>query len=155
MDVCFITKGGREAFLGARIERRPGAIVDTDGAVVGAHDGIDAFTIGQRRGLAVAVGERRYVIDIAPATGTVTIGTRDDLLRDRVDTRRTRRGRPACAPEGPVLVAVARARRRGARAARRRRRVRFDHAAAARRAGSGGRAATTATSCSAAASRVR
>ncbi len=85
MDVCFITKGGRAAFLGARIERRPGAMVDATGATVGSHDGIDAFTIGQRRGLAVAVGERRYVTDIAPATGTVTIGTRDDLLRDHVD----------------------------------------------------------------------
>jgi tRNA-uridine 2-sulfurtransferase len=84
MDVCFITKGGREAFLGARIARKPGALVTTDGTELGRHDGIDAFTIGQRRGLAVAVGERRYVTDIAPATGTVTLGTRDDLLRDRV-----------------------------------------------------------------------
>ena len=85
MDVCFITKGGRAAFLGARIERRPGSMVDAHGTTVGTHDGIDAFTIGQRRGLAVAVGERRYVTDITPATGTVTIGTRDELLRDHVD----------------------------------------------------------------------
>jgi tRNA-specific 2-thiouridylase len=87
MDVCFITKGGRETFLGNRIERRPGRIVDTEGAVVGAHDGIDAFTIGQRRGLAVAVGERRYVVDIAPADGTVTVGPENALLRDRVELR--------------------------------------------------------------------
>jgi tRNA-specific 2-thiouridylase len=84
MDVCFITRGGRDSFLGARITRRPGSIVDGNGEVVGAHAGIDAFTIGQRRGLAVAAGERRYVTDIA-ATGTVTIGTRDDLLRDDVE----------------------------------------------------------------------
>ena len=75
------------AFLGSRIERRPGAIVDAAGAVVGAHDGIDAFTIGQRRGTGVAVGERRYVVDIAPATATVTLGPRDELLRDRVRLR--------------------------------------------------------------------
>ena len=87
MDVCFITKGGRETFLGTRIERRPGRIVDTEGAVVGVHDGIDAFTIGQRRGLAVAVGERRYVVDIAVEDATVTVGTHDDLLRDTVALR--------------------------------------------------------------------
>jgi tRNA-specific 2-thiouridylase len=87
MDVCFITRHGREAFLGARIPRRAGAIIDEGGAVVGAHDGIDAFTIGQRRGLGVAVGERRYVTDIALGTATVTVGPRDALLRDRVRLR--------------------------------------------------------------------
>jgi tRNA-specific 2-thiouridylase len=84
MDVCFIVRGGRGAFLGERITRRPGSIVGVDGDVVGRHDGIDAFTIGQRRGLAVAAGERRYVSDIT-ASGTVTIGTRADLLRDTVE----------------------------------------------------------------------
>jgi tRNA-specific 2-thiouridylase len=87
MDVCFITRGGRSAFLGSRIGRRPGVIVDSAGEVVGAHDGIDGFTIGQRRGTGVAVGERRYVVDIAPATATVTLGPREELLRDRVRLR--------------------------------------------------------------------
>jgi tRNA-uridine 2-sulfurtransferase len=87
MDVCFIKRGGRSAFLGSRIGRRPGSIVDAAGEVVGAHDGIDAFTIGQRRGTGVAVGERRYVVDIAPATATVTLGPREELLRDRVRLR--------------------------------------------------------------------
>ena len=87
MDVCFITRHGREAFLGARIPRRAGAIIDEGGDVVGAHDGIDAFTIGQRRGLGVAVGERRYVTDIAAGTATVTVGPRAALLRDRVRLR--------------------------------------------------------------------
>ncbi len=87
MDVCFITRGGRRAFLGARIPRRPGRIVDTGGALVGAHDGIDAFTVGQRRGLGVALGERRYVIDIQPRDAIVTVGTRDALMRDGVRLR--------------------------------------------------------------------
>jgi tRNA-uridine 2-sulfurtransferase len=103
MDVCFITKGGRESFLGARISRRSGSVVDTRGSVVGRHQGIDRFTIGQRRGLAVAAGERRYVTDIEPNTGTVTIGTRTDLLRDHVDLVDTTwvSGHP---PVGPVLA---------------------------------------------------
>lgn len=84
MDVCFITKGGREAFLGARISRAPGKIVNTAGDQLGSHSGVDAFTIGQRRGLGVAVGERRYVVDVDAATHTVTVGERHDLLRDEV-----------------------------------------------------------------------
>jgi tRNA-specific 2-thiouridylase len=87
MDVCFITRGGREAFLGARIPRRSGTIVDESGSVVGDHDGIDAFTIGQRRGLNVAVGERRYVTDIAVGSATVTVGPRAALLHDRLRLR--------------------------------------------------------------------
>ncbi|MDQ1460250.1 MAG: tRNA-uridine 2-sulfurtransferase [Actinomycetota bacterium] len=94
MDVCFIKRGGREAFLGARIARRSGSIVDEHGMVVGAHDGVDSFTIGQRRGLGVAVGERRYVTDIVAGTATVTVGPHDALLQDRLrlrDVRWTRR----------------------------------------------------------------
>jgi tRNA-specific 2-thiouridylase len=103
MDVCFITRGGREAFLGARIERRPGVVVDTTGDVVAEHDGIDRFTIGQRRGLAVAAGARRYVVDVDPARAVVTIGERDDLLRPSVTLT------DVCwsvgrAPDGPVLA---------------------------------------------------
>jgi tRNA-specific 2-thiouridylase len=105
MDVCFITRGGREAFLGARIPRREGTIVDERGLVVGRHDGVDAFTVGQRRGLGVAVGERRYVTDIAPATATVTVGPRTRLLRERVQLRDVQRTRPVPDP----LLAQARA----------------------------------------------
>jgi len=103
MDVCFITRGGRQAFLGTRIERRPGAIVTTDGTPVGRHDGVDAFTVGQRRGLAVAAGERRYVVDLDVETATVTIGTAADLARDhvRVTDAVWSAGEP---PAGAVLV---------------------------------------------------
>jgi tRNA-specific 2-thiouridylase len=87
MDVCFIKRGGRRVFLGDRIGRKPGAIVDTSGAPVGAHESVSQFTIGQRRGTGVAVGERRYVVDIAPDTATVTVGPREALLRDRVRLR--------------------------------------------------------------------
>src|SRR3954452_1249194 len=54
LDVCFITRGGRTSFLDARVPPAPGAIVDTDGTEVGTHAGVRAFTVGQRRGLAVA-----------------------------------------------------------------------------------------------------
>ncbi|MEW6475941.1 MAG: tRNA 2-thiouridine(34) synthase MnmA [Actinomycetota bacterium] len=84
MEVCFITKGGRERFLAARGVMRPGEIVDEGGRVLGHHDGAAAFTIGQRRGLGVAAGERRYVVDVDAGRGVVTVGPLDDLQRDEV-----------------------------------------------------------------------
>jgi tRNA-specific 2-thiouridylase len=87
MDVCFITRGGRRRFLAERIPAHAGAVVDTGGRPVGEHDGIAAFTIGQRRGLGVATGERRYVVDVDARSAVVTLGTRDDLLRESVTLR--------------------------------------------------------------------
>jgi tRNA-specific 2-thiouridylase len=87
MDVCFITRGGRESFLAARTELRPGPVLDADGAAVGTHAGVALLTVGQRRGLRVAAGGRRYVIDVDATTDTVTIGTRADLLRDTIALR--------------------------------------------------------------------
>ena len=73
--------------LDARVAPVAGRIVDTDGVEVGGHDGVRAFTIGQRRGLAVATGERRYVVDVDAPSATVTLGRAEDLLRDRVELR--------------------------------------------------------------------
>ena len=87
MDVCFITRGGRESFLAARTELRPGPVVDTNGARVGEHAGVAMLTVGQRRGLGVATGERRYVVAVDAPSATVTIGTKDDLLRDELPLR--------------------------------------------------------------------
>jgi tRNA-specific 2-thiouridylase len=84
MDVCFITKGGRRRFLDERLAAIPGPIVDGGGAVVGRHDGTAHLTVGQRRGVGVSVGARRYVVAVDAAAATVTIGTRADLLRDDV-----------------------------------------------------------------------
>jgi tRNA-specific 2-thiouridylase len=84
MDVCFITRGGRRDFLDERIAPVSGPVVDRTGVVVGSHGGIAHMTVGQRRGLGVAAGDRRYVVDVSAATGTVTIGEHHDLLRDGV-----------------------------------------------------------------------
>ncbi|HEV7536304.1 MAG TPA: tRNA 2-thiouridine(34) synthase MnmA [Acidimicrobiia bacterium] len=84
MEVCFITRGGRERFLAERGVMRAGEIVDPAGRVVGHHDGAAAFTVGQRRGLGVAAGQRRYVLDVDPARAEVTVGPYEALLRDDV-----------------------------------------------------------------------
>ncbi len=83
-DICFVPSGDYREFLNNRFPETalPGPVVDTDGAVLAEHDGITGFTIGQRRGLGIAVGEARYVIDIEPAERRVVVGTYDDLLAD-------------------------------------------------------------------------
>ena len=64
MDVCFITRGGREQFLESRARRAPERSSTPPAPWSVAHDGVAAFTVGQRRGVGVAVGERRYVVDV-------------------------------------------------------------------------------------------
>ena len=82
-DICFIPRGDTRDWLRQRLGEQPGDIVDTAGAVVGAHDGAYAFTVGQRRGLGLSVpapgGQPRYVLGISPVSRTVTVGAADEL----------------------------------------------------------------------------
>jgi tRNA-specific 2-thiouridylase len=87
MDVCFVRRDERISFVRERVGARPGPVVDTSGTVVGHHDGIEAFTVGQRRGLGIAVGAPRYVVGVDAATATVTIGSRSELTTDRIAVR--------------------------------------------------------------------
>jgi tRNA-uridine 2-sulfurtransferase len=81
-DLCFVGDGDYRSFLREHFPETaiPGKVVTTEGEVVGDHAGTIDFTIGQRKGLGVAVGEPRYVVDIEPNTAVVTIGRREDLL---------------------------------------------------------------------------
>lgn len=83
-DICFVGSGDYREFLSENFPETalPGPVVDTTGAVLGEHDGVTGFTIGQRRGLGIAVGEPRYVVDIDPRDRTVVVGTYEDLLVD-------------------------------------------------------------------------
>ena len=83
-DICFIPSGDTQAFLGARIGVRRGTVVDdASGAVLAQHDGVHAFTIGQRKGLGIAGpgpdGLPRYVTGIDADSQTVRVGTVEDL----------------------------------------------------------------------------
>ncbi len=81
-DLCFVGAGDYRTLL-RRIRPEvvaPGDVVDVDGTVLGRHDGTAGFTVGQRRGLGIAVGERRYVVEVRPETRTVVVGRREDLL---------------------------------------------------------------------------
>jgi len=83
-DVCFVPKGDHLSLLRERLGDRlqPGDILDTEGRVVGRHGGCQCFTIGQRRRLGVALGSRRYVVGVDRAANAITIGLKEDLLRD-------------------------------------------------------------------------
>jgi tRNA-specific 2-thiouridylase len=78
------------------------------GAELGRHDGAYGFTVGQRRGLRLgtpaADGRPRFVLDIEPVSGTVTVGPREALDVDRVEGLAARWCGPA--PEAPVTAAV-------------------------------------------------
>ncbi len=77
-DICFVTDGKYTDLLAERAPQslRPGPIVDADGRVVGEHQGVGHFTIGQRKGLGVAASEPMYVTGIDADAATVIIGPR-------------------------------------------------------------------------------
>ncbi len=83
MDLCFIPNGDYRAYLRERLTNghlRAGEIVTTDGKVMGHHAGLPFYTIGQRKGLGVSLGERAYVVALDRAHNRVIIGTEADLL---------------------------------------------------------------------------
>jgi tRNA-specific 2-thiouridylase len=98
-EICFIPDGDHKAFVEARGGAgQAGAVVDVEtGGVVGEHGGTHRFTIGQRRGVPGGAADRRFVLRIDAATGTVHVGPRDRLGRDtvRVADVRWLRGAPA------------------------------------------------------------
>ncbi len=82
-EICFIPDDNYLRFVRERRPEisAPGTIQDVDGTTLANHEGIEGFTIGQRRGLGIAVGEPRYVVQIEPLSRTVTVGPREALDR--------------------------------------------------------------------------
>ena len=85
-EICFVPDQGH-----ARLVRRlrepvdtSGEIVTIDGQVVGRHDGLEGFTVGQRKGLGIAFGDRRYVVRLEADSRRVVVGTRDELARSEL-----------------------------------------------------------------------
>jgi len=79
-EICFVPGDYRDVLRARGAGRiRPGPLVDTRGNRLGEHAGHQHFTIGQRRGLKVALGEPRYVVAIDPELNRVVLGTREEL----------------------------------------------------------------------------
>ena len=91
-EICFIPDNDYRAFLKHRVsgleeKLTGGNFIDAEGTVLGQHRGYPFYTIGQRKGLEVAVGEPMYVTEIIPQTNTVVLGTIDHLQRTEANVR--------------------------------------------------------------------
>ncbi len=102
-EICFIPQGDYREFLRRRAEPQPGEFVDVEGRVLGTHPGIEFFTVGQRRGLAVASTQRRFVVRVEPDTRRVVLGSESDLLHRGVRVSRVNYVSGE-APEGALRV---------------------------------------------------
>jgi len=86
-EICFVPNDDYREVLRARTPEklRSGKFVDLSGSVLGEHGGHQNFTIGQRRGVGIALGKPAYVVDIDAPTNTVTLADRDCLRKTEVD----------------------------------------------------------------------
>ncbi len=106
-DLCFVYDGDYRRFLrqwaNGRIQ--PGPIMRRDGTILGEHQGLPFYTIGQRKGLGIAYKEPLYVIDLDPVRNAVIVGTRDELGTEEAWATRVHwiAGHP---PEGALDVQV-------------------------------------------------
>jgi tRNA-specific 2-thiouridylase len=84
-EICFVTQGHHSDFVRARQPDRArttgGNFVSTDGKVLGQHRGYEAFTIGQRKGLGIALGEPHFVVRIDPESSDVVLGKKESLAK--------------------------------------------------------------------------
>ena len=94
-EICFVPGGDYKRFLDAYLAEQgeslpdtSGELVTTDGRVIGEHDGIHKFTVGQRKGLGVATGSPLYVIQIKGDTGQVVVGGSEELYSKSLRARR-------------------------------------------------------------------
>lgn len=85
-EICFVPDNDYRSFLRHRVEDLDtrvsgGNFVLTDGTVVGKHQGYPFYTIGQRKGLGIALGQPMFVTEILPESNTVVLGTQDELKK--------------------------------------------------------------------------
>ncbi|MBM3314231.1 tRNA 2-thiouridine(34) synthase MnmA [candidate division WOR-3 bacterium] len=104
-DVCFVPDGDCAGFLRGRHPEffRPGQVLDTQGRILGEHEGIAAFTVGQRKGLGLALGERMYVVRLDPERNVVVLGREEEAAVRTVEAGAVTWVAGA-APELPVRI---------------------------------------------------
>lgn len=89
VEICFVPGDDYRAFLAARLAHAPGELRDEAGRRLGEHEGVAAYTIGQRKGLGIALGEPRYVTRIDPQANVVTVGPEEELFAPLVEIGET------------------------------------------------------------------
>jgi len=102
-DVCFIRDKDYRSFVARYISLRSGDIVDDKGKVLGRHNGLAHYTVGQRQGLGLASDKRLYVLKLDASSNRLLVGTRDQLLNNTLFASKLRwvSGK---APEEPINV---------------------------------------------------
>jgi tRNA-specific 2-thiouridylase len=90
-EICFVPEGDHAAFIRHKrgASTTAGEVVTSDGVVVGTHDGLDRFTVGQRKGLGIALGEPRFVVRLESETNRVVLGAKEELARGELTANRS------------------------------------------------------------------
>jgi tRNA-specific 2-thiouridylase len=83
-EICFIPDDDYPRFLASYVRAEPGTIIDRKGNILGEHQGIIYYTVGQRRGLGISAGEPLYVLAIDPERNAVIVGQRDGAYGDEL-----------------------------------------------------------------------
>ncbi len=105
-EICFVPEGDYAEFVAARCGKpRAGAIEDVSGKVVGRHEGIERYTIGQRKGLGPALPGPKYVVRVEPERNVVVVGGESDLYSSELVAENVSWTLPA-APKLPLAVAA-------------------------------------------------
>lgn len=89
-DICFVPDGEYASFIERETEQKsiPGNFVTLDGVVVGEHKGITHYTVGQRKGLGIALGYPVFVLEIRPESNEIVLGNSEDILSDTLKANR-------------------------------------------------------------------
>ncbi len=115
-EICFVPDNDYRGFLRRRVEGLDekvggGHFVDAGGKILGKHEGYPFYTVGQRKGLGIALGEPMFVTEIRPDTNTVVLGREEDLIRNHMMVGKVNLMKYAALPE-EGLEAVSRIRYR-------------------------------------------
>ncbi|HVO33096.1 MAG TPA: tRNA methyl transferase PRC-barrel domain-containing protein, partial [Elusimicrobiota bacterium] len=92
-EICFVPNNDYRSFLAEQIPesaRAPGPIRHINGAVLGRHQGLPFYTVGQRSGLGVAVGQPLYVVGLEKESNTLVVGDKSDVLAGAMTVRDVR-----------------------------------------------------------------
>lgn len=118
-EICFIPDNDYRGFLKRKVEGLEekvagGNFVDVHGKVLGKHEGYPFYTIGQRKGLGIALGKPKFVVRIEPETNTVVLGDEEDLMGTEVYIRDVNMGKLSEVEDGMEVIGKIRYKDKGA-----------------------------------------
>ncbi len=93
-EICFVPNGDYAQFVEKYLEQKggeavsQGVVVDSEGKALAEHGGVHRFTVGQRKGLGIALGKPAYVTEIRPVTGEVVVGSKESLNKTTFEVDR-------------------------------------------------------------------